>query len=131
MGPEDDSSLLLSGHPAKMPPPNVNRKEMESKGLFVTNTLTSWVGPWGISYTANLTSDSTGIGMWKEEQFLYAIRNGKLKGLPGNRMILPPMPWQALRHMEDGELKAIFAYLKSTKPIVNVVPPPLPPESAH
>ena len=130
MGPEEDSSLLLSGHPANLPPPDVNRKEMESKGLVVTNTLTSWVGPWGVSYTANLTSDSTGIGMWKEEQFLYAIRNGKIKGLPGSRMILPPMPWQAIRHMEDDELKAIFAYLKSTKPIANVVPPPLPPESA-
>jgi hypothetical protein len=57
-----------------MPPPNVNRKELESKGLFASNTLTAWVGPWGISYSANLTSDSTGIGMWKEEQFLYAIR---------------------------------------------------------
>lgn len=130
MGPEEDSSLLLSGHPSKMPPPDVNRKEMESKGLAVTNTLTSWVGPWGVSYTANLTSDSTGIGMWKEEQFLYAIRNGKMKGLPGGRMMLPPMPWQAIRHHTDDELKAIFAYLKSTKPIVNVVPPPLPPVSA-
>ena len=131
MGPEDDSSLLLSGHPAKMPPPDINRKEMESKGFAVTNTFTSWVGPWGVSYTANLTSDSTGIGMWKEDQFLYAIRNGKLKGLPGSRMLLPPMPWPSLRYLTDGELKAIFAYLKSTKPIVNVVPPPLPPESAH
>src|SRR5437867_2508785 len=49
MGPADDSSLLLSGHPAKMPPPDVNRKEMESKGLAVTGDLTAWVGPWGVS----------------------------------------------------------------------------------
>ena len=127
MGPEDDSTLLLSGHPAKMPAPDVDRKEMESKGLFVSGTLTAWVGPWGISYSANLTSDSTGIGMWKEDQFLFAIRNGKQKGLAGTRMLLPPMPWQSYRNLNDDELKAIFVYLKSTKPIYNNVPPPAPP----
>lgn len=126
-GPEEDSTLLLSGHPAKLPPPDVDRKEMESKGLAVTGTLTAWVGPWGISYSANLTSDDTGIGTWNEDQFIYAIRNGKLKGLPGSRMLLPPMPWQAIRNHTDDELKAIFAYLKSTKPINNMVPPPAPP----
>ena len=130
-GPDLDSSLLLSGHPAQLPAPDVNRKEMESKGLAVTGDLTSWIGPWGISYTANLTSDSTGIGNWKEEQFIYALREGKYKGLPSSRPLLPPMPWQMYKHMTDGELKAIFAYLKSTKPIRNVVPPPDPPVSAR
>jgi hypothetical protein len=32
--------------------------------------------------------------------------------------------------MTDDEVKAIFAYLKSTKPIKNVVPPPVPPVAA-
>lgn len=127
MGPEDDSTLLLSGHPSKMPAPDVDRKAMESKGLFVSQTLTAWVGPWGISFSANLTSDTTGIGMWSEDQFLFAMRNGKLKGLAGSRMLLPPMPWQSYRNLSDDELKAIFAYLKSTKPINNMVPPPAPP----
>jgi hypothetical protein len=127
MGPEDDSTLLLSGHPAKMPPPDVDRKAMESKGLIITNDLTAWVGPWGISYTANLTSDETGIGTWSEDQFLYAIRNGKQKGFAGSRMLLPPMPWQTFRNLTGDELKAMFAYLKSTKPVSNMVPPPAPP----
>jgi hypothetical protein len=126
-GPEEDSTLLLSGHPAKMPPPDIDRKEIESKGLFVSQTLTAWVGPWGISYAANLTSDDSGIGTWSEDQFIYALRNGKLKGLPGSRMLLPPMPWQAIRNHTDDELKAIFSYLKSTKPISNIVPAPAPP----
>lgn len=129
-GPEEDSTLLLSGHPAKLPPPDVNRQEMESKGLAVTQSLTAWVGPWGISYSANLTSDDSGIGTWSEDQFIYALRNGKFKGLPGSRMLLPPMPWHAIRNHTDDELKAIFAYLKSTKPINNLVPPPAPPVSA-
>lgn len=130
-GPEDDSTLLLSGHPAKMPAPDVDRSAMQTKGLIVTQTLTAWVGPWGISYAANLTSDDTGTGTWSEDQFLYAIRNGKLKGLPGSRSLLPPMPWQSFRNFSDDELKAIFAYLKSTKPINNIVPPPTPPVAAR
>jgi hypothetical protein len=130
-GPDLDSSLFLSGHPAQLPDIDVNRQEMEGKGLAVTGDLTSWVGPWGISYTANLTSDSTGIGAWQESQFIYAIREGKLKGLPNTRPLLPPMPWNMYRNMSDDELKAIFAFLKSTKPISNVVPPPKPPVLAQ
>jgi hypothetical protein len=45
-------------------------------------------------------------------------------------MLLPPMPWPSLKNLTDGELKAIFAYLKSTRPIANVVPASLPPASA-
>lgn len=95
---------------------------MESKGLAVSGTLTAWVGPWGVSYTANLTSDATGIGNWEESSFIRAIREGKYKGIASARSLLPPMPWPMYRHMADNELKAIFAYLKSTKPISNVVP---------
>ncbi len=127
MGPVMDSSMLLSGHPAKMPPPDINRKEIQKKGLAVTQTLTAWVGPWGISYAANLTSDSTGIGGWKESQFLYALRYGKYMGLPDARPILPPMPWETIRNYSDDELKAIFAYLKTVKPVNNVVPTWAPP----
>ena len=130
-GPEIDSSLLLSGHPSQLPDFDVNRKEMESKGLIVTQDLTTWVGPWGVSYTANLTSDTTGTGTWQESQFIYAIREGKYKGLPNTRPLLPPMPWNMYRNMSDDELKAIFAYLKTTKPIRNIVPQPKPPVSAQ
>jgi Cytochrome c len=126
-GPDLDPSLLLSGHPANLPAPDVDRKDMESKGLAVTNDLTAWVGPWGISYAANLTSDATGIGNWQEANFMTAIRHGKLKGIESGRTLLPPMPWQMLNNMTDDELKAVFAYLKTTKPINNVVPPPAPP----
>jgi mono/diheme cytochrome c family protein len=129
-GPDDDTTLLLSGHPEKMPPPDVDRKAMEKKGLTVTSTLTAWVGPWGISYAANLTSDATGIGNWQESNFITAIRDGKYKGIAGSRNLLPPMPWQWYRYMSDDELKAVFAYLKSTKPVRNVVPAAEPPMMA-
>lgn len=126
-GMELDSSHLLAGHIAGSPEPDVDKAEAQRKGLTVTTDLTTWVGPWGTSYTANLTSDATGIGNWTEEQFIRAIREGKFKGLATARGLLPPMPWQMYRHMRDEELKAIYAYLKSTKPVKNDVPAPLPP----
>jgi hypothetical protein len=32
------------------------------------------------------------------------------------------MPWQEYRKASDEDLRAVFAYLKSTKPIKNIVP---------
>jgi hypothetical protein len=121
-GPVPDMSLLLSGHPSDMPAPEADRKEIESKGLALTNTLTSWVGPWGISYAANLTPDPTGIGNWTEANFIKAIREGKFKGMDGTRPLMPPMPWDFYKYWTDDEIKAVFAYLKSVKPIKNIVP---------
>lgn len=132
MGPVENDSLSFSGHPSAMPFPNVARKEMESNHLFYSNDLTSWVGPWGVSFAANITSDSTtGIGNWSEDQFMLCLRKGKYMGLEKARDLLPPMPWQAFRNMSDDELKAVFAYLKSTKPIHNIVPQPVPPLMAQ
>ena len=130
MGPngmEIDSTLLLSGHPAKMPLFEVDRKAMAAKGLVVTQDLTAWVGPWGVSYTANLTPDETGIGNWNIDQFKMAIRQGKFHGMGNGRPLLPPMPWDMYKHASDDELSAVFAYLKSIKPISNLVPAPEPP----
>lgn len=124
-GPEPDSSLWLSGHPASMPAPAVDRADMAKRGLAVTDMLTAWVGPWGTTYAPNITGDETGIGAWSEQQFITCIREGKLKGL--SRPLLPPMPWQFYKAMTDQELKAIFAYLKSTKPIKNIAPAYEPP----
>ena len=127
MGPVDDTALMLSGHPEKLPAPDVDRKAMESKGLVVTSDFTSWVGPWGISYSANLTPDETGTGHWTESQFLYALRNSVSKGLPGARPLMPPMSMMPVKNMTDEELKAIFAYLRTITPIKNNSVQPTPP----
>ena len=126
-GPEPDSLLTLSGHPAKMPLFDVDLKATAAKGLVITNDLTAWAGPWGVSYTANLTPDDTGIGSWTIDQFKTAIRHGKYHGMENGRSLLPPMPWQMYRFMSDDEFAAVFAYLKTLKPINNLVPPPIPP----
>jgi hypothetical protein len=93
--------------------------------LFGTD-LTTAIGQWGQSYAANLTSDATGIGNWKEEQFIKALREGKYKGLDNTRALLPPMPWFVYKNLTDDDLKSMFAFLKTTKPVKNVVPAPKP-----
>ena len=133
MGPhgmELDSSRMLSGHPSLMPCPDVNRKEMEGKGVICTNDLTAWTGPWGTSYTANLTPDATGLANWDETTFMTAIKLGKYKGMESSRYLLPPMPWPMYKNMTDNELKAIFAYLKSIPAVKNIVPAPVSPALA-
>ena len=119
MGPADDTSLYLSGHPEQLPAPAVDRKQVESKGMVMTADFTAWVGPWGITYSANLTPDPTGTGNWTEDQFVYALKNSVSKGLPASRHLLPPMSMMPAKDMTDDECKAIFAYLRTIKPIKN------------
>jgi hypothetical protein len=126
-GPVPDEARLLSGHPAdeKLPevPPNIFGPD--KWGAITNNNLTGWVGPWGTSYTSNLTPDrETGTGVWNEELFIKILRTGKF--MASGRDILPPMPWQEYAKLTDADLKAIFAYLKSLKPVKNQVPASVP-----
>jgi hypothetical protein len=126
-GPEPDMSRALSGHPADfvMPPAPKHDGPWAWSGA-VTNT--AFAGPWGVSFTANLTPDqNTGLGIWTEDMFITALRTGKHFGV--SRPIQPPMPWQYFGKMTDDDLKAIFAYLRTIKPISNHVPDPIPPAS--
>jgi mono/diheme cytochrome c family protein len=126
-GPEPDAARLLSGHPSGMPlppPPAASGPWIAS----VAATMTAWAGPWGVSYTANLTPDpETGLGRWTEQQFVETLRTGRHLGR--GREILPPMPWPALRNMTDQDLKAVYAYLRTIPAIRNKVPDPAPPAS--
>ena len=128
-GPEPDPNRLLSGHPSteKLPeiPPGIIGPE--KWGALTNNDLTAWVGPWGVSFAANLTPDiRTGLGGWTEELFIKTMRTGKHLGV--GREILPPMPWYTLAVLTDGDLGAIFAYLGSIEPIENEVPQPVSPQ---
>lgn len=132
-GPENDMSLMLSGHPAQAPAADFDVNEAAKKGLIVTQTFTTWTGPWGITYAVNLTSDTTGIGAWKEEQFLKCIKEKKWMGLDNTRPLMPPMSMMPVTEMSDDELKAIFSYLKTVPAVRNVVPEAnlLPPPPAQ
>ena len=127
-GPIEDTSRRLSGHPEgtvlDTPP------ALGSSWIAATSSdLTAWVGPWGISYTFNLTPDeNTGIGSWSEETFVQAIKTGRHMGV--SRPILPPMPWHFYRNLTDEDLSSIYAYLRSIPPVRNRVPLPVAPEAA-
>ncbi|MBL7924953.1 MAG: diheme cytochrome c-553 [Bacteroidia bacterium] len=126
-GPMPDPALRFSGHPSSFPLVGSDTSVF-SKGwmLFALNGTAAF-GPWGTSYAANLTSDPTGIGNWTEEQFNKAMREGKYKGMDNTRPLLPPMPWPNFRNLSKEDMKAIFLFLKSTPPVKNVVPAPVPP----
>jgi hypothetical protein len=126
-GPAPDFDRLLSGHPSDMPVSKFDTTTAKRWALFGIGGAYT-VGPWGITFSANLTSDETGIGNWTEEQFKKALTEGKSKGLDSNRPLLPPMPWQNYTNIKDEDIKAIFAYLKSTKPVKNMVPAPMTPD---
>ena len=126
-GPAPDMTRALSGHPSDlvMPAPPALKAPWVWAGA---GTNTAFVGPWGVSFTANLTPDEeTGLGRWTEEMFLMALRTGRHEGK--GRPILPPMPYQYVGSLSDEDLKAVFAYLRSIPAVRNRVPAPIdPPE---
>lgn len=122
-------SRALSGHPQDlvMPPPP---KLPEGPWVWIgAGTNTAFAGPWGVSFTANLTPDpETGLGRWTPEMFMSALRTGRHEGK--GRPILPPMPYRMIASLDDDDLRAIFAYLQSLKPVKNRVPAPIDPPEA-
>ena len=127
-GPEADMDRALSGHPEsqKITAPFKQPKDIPWT-THINDDLTAWSGAWGVSFAANLTPDeNTGIGIWSEDMFVNALKQGKHMGK--SRPILPPMPWYFYGQLPDQDLKAMFAYLKSIKPIQNRVPVPLTPD---
>jgi mono/diheme cytochrome c family protein len=67
--------------------------------------------------SANLTPDPTGISYYDEDLFVKVLRTGHV----GARPLHPPMPWWVFRNMSDEDLKSIFTYLRTVKPIQNRV----------
>jgi len=125
-GPEVIAERMLSGHPSDEPTPKFSPSLIKSGLVIFNSSLTASAGMWGVSFSANLTPDQTGIGNWTEENFMRALKEGKYKGLQGSRTLLPPMPWQNFAKATDEDINAIFAYLKSIKAVSNVVPLPVP-----
>lgn len=128
-GPEPDMSRMLSGHPAGMQMPPVPALPQGPWLVVSSATNTAWAGPWGVSFTANLTPDAqTGLGKWSAKDFRDTIRTGRHLGR--GRAILPPMPIPAYSQMTDRDLEAIFAYLRTVPAVSNPVPEPWAPAAA-
>jgi hypothetical protein len=127
-GPEPDTTRFLTGHPENlvMPPP----KLPEAPWMWVAaSTNTAFAGPWGVSFSANLTPDpETGLGQWTPDMFIATMKTGRHQGK--GRPILPPMPYFVVANLTDDDMRALFAYLQSLKPVRNRVPDPVDPEGA-
>ncbi len=133
-GPEPDMARQLSGHPDNFPMPAAPKLADGKWQWAGAATNTAFAGPWGVSFARNLTPDRlTGIGIWDEAMFVKTIRSGRHWGV--GRPILPPMPWFNYAKASDEDLSAIYAYLRTLKPVKNDVPdailaPPPPVKTA-
>jgi mono/diheme cytochrome c family protein len=68
-------------------------------------------GPPDMKTPANITP--TGIGRYSEADFMKILRTGER---PDGSHVDPEMPWQLMKSMNDLELKALYAYLKTVPP---------------
>ena len=128
-GPVLDMDRYMMGFDASRPLPPVPDKVPIGPWVLFSGELTAAVGPWGTSYAGNLTPHETGIGNWTLENFRKALKEGKYKGQDNSRLLMPPMPVEAYRNLSDEDVQAIFTYLRSIKPIENIVPAYQPPSS--
>ena len=125
-GPERDMTRMLSGHPESLVMPPRPALPEGPWGALAASTFTAWAGPWGVSFTANLTPDpETGLGRWTLQNFRDTLRTGRRMGR--GREILPPMPIPMYKNLSDDDIEAIFTYLQSIPAVKNRVPEPLPP----
>jgi len=73
---------------------------------------------------SNITPDSaTGIGTWSEDVFVSKFKNNSSDAVvnthPGRQNTI--MPWAMYGKMKEDDLKAIYAFLRTVKPITNKV----------
>ena len=80
----------------------------------------------GFSVTSpNITPDSSGIGLWTEKMFLQKFKANSSDDFvnrdPGKFNTY--MPWSLFGKMKDEDLKSIYAYMRTVKPVSGRVYP--------
>ena len=98
-GPEPDMSRALTGHPEDLVMPPAPALPPGPWTWIGAATNTAFAGPWGVSFTANLTPDpETGLGKWTEAMFIQTMKTGRHEGK--GRHLLPPMPYPIIARAE-------------------------------
>jgi cytochrome c553 len=92
------------------------------KGMHFAGGL-PFRGPWGNLASANLTPDATGIAGYDENFFVNVIHTGQANRQPLNAM----MPVMVFKNLNDSDLKSMFAYLRTLKPVQHKVDNSQPP----
>jgi mono/diheme cytochrome c family protein len=96
-----------------------------AKGLEFAGGHTFQIGKLVVN-SANITpDDETGIGRWSERRFLARFRaNDELtyaNAPQANQASFTIMNWRSFAQLKDDDLRAIYAFLRTVKPIHNAV----------
>jgi mono/diheme cytochrome c family protein len=76
--------------------------------------------PFGTVYSTNITPDpETGIGLWSEEAFRRAMREGVDRE---GRHLYPAFPYDHFTRVTDEDNRALYAYLMTRAPITAETP---------
>ena len=80
---------------------------------------TAFRGPWGVVYSANITSHpSAGLGTYSNDDLRRVFREGKNRA--GRSLWV--MPWSVTKNLTDSDIDALIAALREVPPIPNLVP---------
>lgn len=82
---------------------------------WLTGDSLGWRGGWGTTYPRNLRRFMAGL---TEDQWVHVARTAQFR---------PPMPWFALRDMDDGDLRSIYRFVRTLRPLGDQAPEYLPP----
>jgi mono/diheme cytochrome c family protein len=118
LGPngQSDMRLFLSGVPAKFAGAKAGPPQ-----------VAGFPGPRGSRvYAKNITPDpETGIGRWTEDQFVQTFKTGVSPD--GVKYRVSPMEWNIYANMKEEDVRAMYRYLRTIKPISNKAPANIPP----
>jgi cytochrome c553 len=115
-GMTPDPARLLSGRPSTTKVPSKADGEIHASLDF-----TAFYGPWGQTVASNLTPDkATGLPGrgYNEKTFIQAMRTGKK---PNGTAMQPPMPVEVYQNLSDDDLRSIWMFLQTLKPVNNAV----------
>jgi len=71
--------------------------------------------PFGTFYVPNISPDmKDGIGAWTEAQFVSALTKGTS---PEGYHYYPALPYTSYQHMRIGDVRDLFAYIKTLPPV--------------
>jgi cytochrome c553 len=115
-GMTPDPARLLSGRPSTTKMPSKADGEIHASLDF-----TAFWGPWGQTVASNLTPDkATGLPGrgYNEKTFVQTMRTGKK---PNGTAVQPPMPVEVYQNLSDDDLRSIWMFLQTLKPINNAV----------
>jgi cytochrome c553 len=74
----------------------------------------------GTLWIPNITPDpETGIGSWKDDEILRALRDGVSRD---GHFMIPMMPFPEYKHLSDEDARSVVAYLRSIPPYKQAKP---------